>query len=102
MKMLKSFSSIQYCHGVYIQWQCLKSNEVSSYISIVKICKKECVELLTPLVYMSHVMRKPDFCIWENKGADQLRGNHAANQLLYFRHVDNTTPLPPKTEVSSL
>ena len=28
---------------------------------------------------MSHVMRKPDFCICENKGVDQL---HAAGQRL--------------------
>ena len=27
-------------------------------------------------------MRKPDFCICENKDADQLRGNRAADQRL--------------------
>ena len=27
---------------------------------------------------------KPAFCICENKGADQLRGKHTADQLLYF------------------
>ena len=26
--------------------------------------------------YMSRIVRKPDFCLGENKGADQLRGNH--------------------------
>ena len=31
---------------------------------------------------------KPDFCICENKGADQLRGNHAVDQRLYFRYID--------------
>ena len=27
-------------------------------------------------------MRKPDFCLGENKGADQLRGNREADQRL--------------------
>ena len=31
---------------------------------------------------MSRVIRKPDFCICENKDADQLRGNPEANQRL--------------------
>ena len=31
---------------------------------------------------MSRVMRKPGFCIWENKDADQLRGNREADQRL--------------------
>ena len=29
-------------------------------------------------------MRNPAFCILENKGADQARGNHAADQHLSF------------------
>ena len=33
---------------------------------------------------MSLVMRKPDFCICENKDADQLRGNREADQRLCF------------------
>ena len=45
---------------------------------------------------MSHVMRKPDFCICENKDADQLRGsNHAAGQHLCFRYIDCRIPLLP-------
>ena len=32
--------------------------------------------------YMSLVMRKPAFCICENKDADQLRGNREADQRL--------------------
>ena len=31
---------------------------------------------------MSRDMRKPDFCICENKDADQLPGNHEADQRL--------------------
>ena len=59
-------------------------------------------------------MRKPDFCICENKGADQLRGlcknkdadqlrgNREADQGLCFRYPDSTIPLLPKFEISSL
>ena len=38
--------------------------------------------------YMSRVVRKPAFCICENKDADQLRGS--------------TIPLLPKSEISNL
>ena len=47
-------------------------------------------------------MRKPDFCICENKDADQLRGNREADQRLCFRYTDSTTPLLPKSEISNL
>ena len=52
--------------------------------------------------YMSRVMRKPGFCICENKGADQLSGNCAANQHLCFRYIDSTIPLLHKSEMSNL
>ena len=32
-------------------------------------------------------MRKSAFCICENKGVDQLRGNHAADQCLCFHYI---------------
>ena len=38
-------------------------------------------------------MRKPAFCICENKDADQLRGNCQADQRLYFRYMDSTISL---------
>ena len=47
-------------------------------------------------------MRKPAFCICENKDADQLRGNREADQRLCFRYTDSTIPLLPKSEMSSL
>ena len=58
-------------------------------------------------------MRKPAFCICENKDADQLRGNREADQRLCFRNIDSTIPqlpkfrdstipLLPKSEISSL
>ena len=50
---------------------------------------------------MSLVMRKPAFCICENKGADQLRGNREADQSPCFRYSDSTIPLLPKSEILS-
>ena len=41
----------------------------------------------------SRKMRKPVFCICENKDADQLRGNREADQRLCFRYIDSTIPL---------
>ena len=41
-------------------------------------------------------MRKPDFCICENKAADQLRGYPAADQHLCFCFIDVTIPLNSK------
>ena len=43
-------------------------------------------------------MRKPAFCIRENKGADQLCDNRTADQQLCFRYIDSTIPLLPKSE----
>ena len=52
--------------------------------------------------HLSRIMRKPDFCICENKGADQLRGNREADQRLCFRYIDSTIPLLSKPEISRL
>ena len=52
--------------------------------------------------YLSHVMRKPAFCICENKGADQLRDNHTADQHLCFRYIDIAILLLSKSDISSL
>ena len=49
-------------------------------------------------------MRKADFCIYENKDADQLRGNRKADQRLCFPYTDrdSTISLLPKYEITSL
>ena len=47
-------------------------------------------------------MRKPAFCICENKDADQLRVNREADQRLCFRHTDSAIPLLSKPGISSL
>ena len=49
-------------------------------------------------------MRKPAFCICENKEADQLRSNCAADQRLFFfaiRIVQYLYYLNPKFQASS-
>ena len=52
--------------------------------------------------HLSRIMRKPTFCICENKDADQLRGNREADQRLCFRYIDSTIPILCKSEISSL
>ena len=52
--------------------------------------------------HLSRVVRKPAFCICENKDPDQLRGNREADQRLCFRYTDSTIPLLPTSEISSL
>ena len=47
-------------------------------------------------------MRKPGFCICENKDADQLRGYREADQRLCFHYIDSTILLFSKSEISSL
>ena len=41
-------------------------------------------------------MRKPAFCICENKEADQLHGNREADRRLCFHYMDSTIPLLSK------
>ena len=43
-----------------------------------------------------HAMRKPDFCICKNKGADQLCSNCC------FRYIDSTFALLPKSKILRL
>ena len=83
------------------------------YVSNIPLLKYEgtLVELETyncaAQIYMSRVVRKPDFSMCENKDSDQLRGNREADdreadKRLCFRYIDSTIPLLPKSEISSL
>ena len=47
---------------------------------------------------MSHVKSKHAFCICKLRGADQLRGYHAADQCFFFCYIDSTAPLLPQTQ----
>ena len=46
-------------------------------------------------------MRKPTYCIGQNKDADRLRCNREADQRLCFHYTDSTVPLLLKSEISS-
>ena len=54
------------------------------------------------LKHMSRVVRRPAFCIRENKDADQLCGNREADQRLCFHYIDSTIPLLSKSDISIL
>ena len=47
-------------------------------------------------------LRKPAFCICENKGPNQLHSNRATDQCLCFCYIDSTMPQPSKSEITSL
>ena len=47
-------------------------------------------------------MSKPAFYICENKGADQLPRDQAADQHFCFHYIDSTIPLLPKSEILKL
>ena len=51
---------------------------------------------------MSRVVRKSAIFICENKDADKLRGNRAAELLFCFHLIDSTTPLLSNSEISNL
>ena len=51
---------------------------------------------------MSLIMRKPAFCICENKAADQLRSDCTADQRFCFPYMDSTIPLLSKSKISCL
>ena len=60
------------------------------------------INLMILFAKMSHEARKPDFCLCENKDADELRSNCEADQHLCFRYTDSTIPLLSKSKISSI
>ena len=51
---------------------------------------------------MSHIKKNLDFCLCENKGADQLYSNCTVDHCLCFRYTDSTIPLVPISNISSV
>ena len=51
---------------------------------------------------LSRIMRKPVFCMCENKGTDQLHGNRAADQRLCFHYKDSAIRLLSKSTILNL
>ena len=68
-----------YTIGVYIYWNKNTNNFVGFAEDFVK----------QGLQHMSHVMRNQDFCLCENKGADQLRRNCTVDLCLCFCYTDS-------------
>ena len=81
------------------QYHRAMDNVTRTMIKKTRSCKGECY---IPLLHMSLVMKNPAFCICENKDADHLRGNCAADQRLCFPCFDSTILLLPKYKTSSL
>ena len=86
-------------HPIKIGLRCVCGVELCTKLqhSVSLKCERKIV-----LKHVSHVVRKPTFCICENKEADQLCGNREADQRLCFRYMDSTIPLLSKCEISSL
>ena len=76
-------------------------NSITSMVTVMRSVYND-VRLFFMFLQMSLVMRKPMFCICENKDADQLRGNREADQQLCFCYIDSTIRLLSKSKISSL
>ena len=103
------------CQDIFLGWT--NSNQFRGSVFPKDTTLRPCMVRLEPttlrskvrhsptelaVLQLSLVMRKPFFCICENKDADQLRGNREADQRLCFRYTDSSIPLLPKSENSSL
>ena len=64
-------------------------------VSLLNAESKVFERLVFKHLLMSLVVRKPAFCISENKDADQLSDNRTADQRLCFRYTDSTITLLP-------
>ena len=65
----------------------------------LRLLQNSKVRIPYAVVHLSHVMRKPAFCICENKGADQLPVEVTTQLICY---IDSTVLLFSKSEISSL
>ena len=73
---------------------------IAAYGQQTNFCLMQIVANYTYICYhnnLSHIVRKPAFCICENKDADQLRGNREADQRLCFRYMYSAIPLLSKS-----
>ena len=77
-------------------------NEIDLNVIVKETSMLSHVRRSSFLYHMSRIVRKPAFCICENKGADQLRGNRKADQRICIRYTNSTISLLPKSKISSL
>ena len=88
---------------LYQLFRKLNSNSISPVKIVVNYAGRWVTDSkVAPQVKMSLIVRKPAFCIYENKDADQLRGNRKADQRLCFHYTDSTIPVLSKSEIPSL
>ena len=88
---------------IMLQLNALQINCISNPIKLY-ICHFSTFEFTQTFCVLPNEPRheKTFFCICENKDADQLCGNHKADQCLCFRFTDSTIPLLSKSEITSL
>ena len=77
------------------------SNVVKSLSAPLAQCVKHRSSKSDSYRFKSRRVSASQFCLCENKGADQLRSNCEADQRLCFRYTDSTLSLLIKSEISS-
>ena len=103
-KCTRAFQSLEYNIKILISifnWSLLGIYLFTLYMKNLNFSSLLYIQTDTSGKHMSRLMEKPTICIGENKHADQLRGNHEADQRLCFRYSDSTVPLLLKSEISS-
>ena len=89
-------------HTLYSEMKDLTQFVISFHFEVYIQSKGKPIAVTDLVENVLFLMRKPDFCICQNKDADQLRSNCAADQRLCFRYTNSTIPLLAKSEISSL
>ena len=87
--------SIKHTYQIIVSMTFVTHSSAEAQI-IIKTCSMHMKIIYEPRY------EKTVFCICENKDADQLRSNCAADQRLCFRYMDSTIPLLSKSEISNL
>ena len=70
-------------------------------VPLGKLKRNHCYHTTVERYKISRVMRKPAFCVCENKGTDQLCGYRTTDQHICFCYIESTILLIPKSEISS-
>ena len=91
MEQTKAFAIMQLMPGLCHLWPEI----LKTFFDGIKAVMR------SSLYILSGDVRKPDFCLCENKDADQLCSNCTADQGLCFRYTDSAISLLPTSEISS-
>ena len=99
-RTLGGFQSGQNQTRLYNSYELPKQDDSNEHQKLTLLWRKNEDHILIfsqSIPYISRIMRKPAFCIYED--ADQLNYREA-DQHLCFRYTDRTIPLLPKCEIS--